>query len=311
MNHELLTKYFKGETSIEEEKKILDWIDLSEENAERFRKERLIYDVALFTPEQAIEKNGKNIFSLQPLRKWGMQIAAVAAIALLGGYFLKEQLWQPEPQMQTITVPAGQRAQITLTDGTQVWLNAKSTLTYSQAFGKKERNVTLDGEAYFEVTADRKRPFIVHTETHLVQVVGTSFNVQAYRGTREFEATLIEGIVDILQPESRKAITRLQPNEFYGYYRDHAKKGTHVSHEFLKWREGLYCFDDSPFQCILNRLENYFDVTIAVDNPALLDYHCTGKFRDQDGLEHILKVISKDHPFSYEFTENKDTIRIR
>ncbi|MCC8187157.1 MAG: FecR domain-containing protein [Bacteroides sp.] len=309
MNHELLTKYFKGETSVEEEKIILDWVEQSEENTERFRKERLIYDVALFTPKTspAIKKETGYAY----LHKWGMRAAAVLLISLLGGYFIKNNLQQPDPAMQTLTVPPGQRAQLSLADGTQVWLNAKSTLTYSLDFSRKERNVTLNGEAYFEVSPDSKRPFIVHTESYLVQVVGTSFNVQAYAGTGEFETTLVEGVVDILKPETRAVVTRLSPNEFFGYYRGQTQKGRHHSYDFLKWREGLYCFDDSPFQCILNRLENYFDVTITVENPALLDYHCTGKFKDQDGLEHILKVISKDHPFTYRYTKNKDTILIR
>lgn len=96
-----------------------------------------------------------------------------------------------------MTVPAGQRAQITLADGTKVWLNAQSTLTYSHDFGRNERNVELDGGAYFEVAKNKEIPFYVNTETNQVRVVETHFNVCAYRGSNEFTTTLLEGIVDI------------------------------------------------------------------------------------------------------------------
>lgn len=98
-----------------------------------------------------------------------------------------DYIYNKNAQPQTITVPAGQRAQITLADGTRVWLNAQSTLTYASNFGRKERNVELDGEAYFEVTKNKKLPFYVHTEMNKVRVVGTCFNVCAYKGSKEFE----------------------------------------------------------------------------------------------------------------------------
>ena len=108
-----------------------------------------------------------------------------------------------------MAVPAGQRAQITLADGTKVWLNAQSTLTYSHDFGRNERNVELDGGAYFEVAKNREIPFYVNTETNQVRVVETHFNVCAYRGSNEFTTTLLEGIVDIYAKGSEHSLTRL------------------------------------------------------------------------------------------------------
>ena len=108
-----------------------------------------------------------------------------------------------------MAVPAGQRAQITLADGTKVWLNAQSTLTYSHDFGRNERNVELDGGAYFEVAKNREIPFYVNTETNQVRIVETHFNVCAYRGSNEFTTTLLEGIVDIYAKGSEHSLTRL------------------------------------------------------------------------------------------------------
>ncbi len=90
-----------------------------------------------------------------------------------------------------------------------------------------------------------------------------------------------------------------------------AKKVILPSYEYLRWKEGLYCFDDVPFSCILTKLEMYYNVKITVSDPKLLNYDsCTGKFREQDGIEHILRTISKDHPFEFSINEEKDSIFI-
>ena len=152
--------------------------------------------------------------------------------------------------------------------------------------------------------------FYVNTDTNQVRVVGTHFNVCAYKGSNEFETTLVEGIVDIYAYDNERPLTRLTKNEFFGSYQGKYKKAVLPSYDYLRWREGLYCFDDSPFSCILTKLEKYYNVKITVENPKVLNYRCTGKFKEQDGVEHILKVIQKDHPFTYSISEEGDSIRI-
>ena len=152
MNQELLYKYFKGTASIEEEKQILDWVEASEENREAYLKERMLFDVSLFSTKQ---DNKKKTIRFMPTLRWAARIAAAVIIAVSGYYMTTNYIYNKDAQPQTITVPAGQRAQITLADGTRVWLNAQSTLTYASDFGRNDRNVELDGEAYF----DSIRPF--------------------------------------------------------------------------------------------------------------------------------------------------------
>lgn len=308
MNQELLYKYFKGTASVEEEKRILDWVEASDENREAFLKERMLFDISLFSTKQ---DNKKKTARLIPMFRWAARIAAVVIVAVSGYFMTTDYLYNKGAQLQTITVPAGQRAQITLADGTRVWLNSKSTLTYASNFGRKERNVKLDGEAYFEVAKNKSIPFYVNTEMHKVRVVGTSFNVCAYRGSKEFETTLVEGIVDIYPSCNNKVITRLEKDEFFANYDGHCKKEILPSYEYLRWREGLYCFDDVPFSCIIDKLEKYYNVKITVTSPELLNHEgLTGKFREQDGIEHILRTISKDHPFKFRINEEKDSIII-
>lgn len=210
-----------------------------------------------------------------------------------------------------MAVPAGQRAQITLADGTKVWLNAQSTLTYSHDFGRNERNVELDGGAYFEVAKNKEIPFYVNTETNQVRVVETHFNVCAYRGSNEFTTTLLEGIVDIYAKGSEHSLTRLGGTRFLFSGTESSERSVLLILIISVGKIGLYCFDDTPFNLLLGKLEKYYKVKIVVENPKVLNYRCTGKFKDQDGGEHVLKVIQKDHSFIYSISAEKDSIFIK
>ena len=130
-------------------------------------------------------------------RKLFVNIGKYAAIALI---LVASTIWatlrladNAAPTMNTLFVPAGQRAQITLQDGTQVWLNAQSTLTYPSHFSRKNREVKITGEAFFDVAKDRKKPFIVSTQNVHVKVLGTQFNVYSYPGAGYIQTDLVEG----------------------------------------------------------------------------------------------------------------------
>lgn len=308
MNQELLHKYFRGTASIEEEKQILDWVDASAQNRKAYLKERMFYDVALFSSKEAAERKPK---TLVPMLRWASRIAAVIIVALAGYFVGADYFYTQKAQLQTITAPVGQRAQVTLADGTRVWLNSSSTLTYAANFGQEEREVTLDGEAYFEVAKNKKIPFFVHTEMNKVKVVGTCFNICAYKGSKTFEAALIEGIVDIYEPDKDKPITRLQKDEYFTNEDGKHKKGALLSQEYLRWREGLLCFDNVSFSQIITRLEHYYNVEFTIHRPNLSQQDgFTGKFRGKDGVEHILKVLSKEYQFSFQMNDTKDSVTI-
>jgi ferric-dicitrate binding protein FerR (iron transport regulator) len=310
MNQLILHKYFKGIASQREEEFILEWVEASEENAKTFRKERMLYDISLFSKEKQ-QANVTTKSRILYITKWSLRIAASVLIILSCTFLYSEYNYSQSSRWQTIAVPAGQRAKLVLADGTKVWLNSMSTLTYTTDFGRKSRNVELDGEAYFEVVKNSGTPFFVNTEHNKIKVIGTSFNVSAYKGSNEFETTLVEGIVDIYNRKDDKVITKLTKDQFFSAKGNSYRKKYLHSREFLRWKEGLYCFDDTPFRNLLDKLEKYYNVNITVENPAILDYQCTGKFKENDGIEHILEVIRKDHIFSYDINENRDSIIIR
>lgn len=310
MEQTTLHKYFRGEASIEEEKAIMEWAGSSQENERAYLNERMLFDVSLFAEEKKREKKGSGHSRLISILKWPTRIAATLILLVSSFYLIKEYEYTINAGQQTVTVPAGQRAMITLADGTNVWLNAQSTLTYSPDFGRDNRNVELDGEAYFEVVKNKNIPFNVLTQQNRVEVIGTTFNVAAYKNTNIFEASLVEGLIDIYSKESKKPITRLSKNQQFRIEGRVKTKSNMKSTDALLWREGLYCFDDTPFQDILKKLEIHYGLKIAIKNAEVLNYHCTGKFKEQDGLEHILRVIQKDNPFNYRFDEGKNTVTI-
>ena len=200
MNKDILYKFFEGNASFEEEAAVKQWMEESAENRLAFLKERKLFDAMLLLGNEEIIKNGKKRFSinLSSLRTELIKIAAVIALTLGGSFIYRQMQTEQTPiALQTITVPAGQRINITLADGTNVWLNARTTIQYPITFNEKERLVKLDGEAYFDVTKDKSKPFIVQTNNYNVEVLGTKFDVDSYSETEIFETTLMEGSVRI------------------------------------------------------------------------------------------------------------------
>lgn len=308
MNTDLLHKYFKGETTEQEESLIVEWVEESAENKACYLKERMLYDVSLFSDTTTGKKEKKNIFLYYIVP--AMAVAAMFALLFYIG--IPHTPTTESVLSQTIRIPAGQRAQMELPDGSLVWLNSQTTLTYDASFGKKDRKVTLDGEAYFEVAHNKEIPFYVQTEKIKVQVTGTKFDVCSYKGSNNFIARLIEGSINLLTNDTEeKALSSLNKGKYFSMENGKYKTGELTSNNALAWMEGIYYFDDVPFKELLSKIALYYNYKITVDNPKILEgYRCTGKFKDLDGIEHILKVIQKDHPFKYHIDNEHNKITI-
>ena len=313
MNKDILYKFFEGNASFEEEAAVKQWMEESAENRLAFLKERKLFDAMLLLGNEEIIKNGKKRFSinLSSLRTELIKIAAVVAITLGGSYFYYQSSLEKELMaMQTITVPAGQRINITLVDGTNVWLNARTSLSYPVKFGKNNRQVVLDGEAYFDVTKDKSKPFIVQTDNYNVEVLGTKFDVNAYSETGEFETTLMSGSVKVASASDSTQKITLKPNNKV-YLQDGKLHVTAVDdYNPYRWKEGLICFKNETFTSIMKDFEKYYGLTIQVKNKNVFKYVYTGKFRQTDGIEYALRVLQKDIKFTYQRDDENQIIYI-
>ncbi|MCK9410791.1 MAG: FecR family protein [Prolixibacteraceae bacterium] len=316
MNTELLQKYIEGSSSETEKVTITKWLDSDPKHMKEFLALRKLHDITIWQTSLA-DKKIKKSSEKHSNRSWKyiyievFKIAAILLVAILiSQYFLSEPSVKYPVAMQTINIPAGQRAEITLADGTKVWLNAKTTFTFPNQFSEKTREVKLDGEGFFEVTSNKSKPFIVKTEKYDIKVLGTKFNLMAYRGKGIFETSLLEGSVEVIKSGDSKDGIMIKPDEqiFEKNNRLVIVPIVHMNH-FL-WKEGIISFNDEIFPELVNKLELYFDLKIKVKNAKIMNYRCTGKFRTKDGVEHILKVLQLSNKFSFKIDDKLNIITI-
>ena len=197
---------------------------------------------------------------------------------------------------QELVVPPGQRAELTLPDGTKVWLNAGSKLSYPSFF-EKERKVFLSGEGFFDVAKNEKVPFIVSTGTIDVKALGTQFNVFCYLGSDYTGVYLQQGSVKAYFPSLESEGVVLSPEQYLVQKGKRLELSTKDPDELL-WRQGIYTFKRQKLGSIIKKLELYYDVKIIVKDPEILNYEYVGKFRQRDGVQEILRLIQRIHKFN-------------
>lgn len=310
MDKSLLLRYIEGDCTEEEKIKITKWLDSDPQNMKEYMALRKLHDISIWQMSDNIDSSLKLNNPVKKIKRYYIEIARIAAIFVLAFVLYHVYFsFNEKATMQTLNVPQGQRAQLTLADGTKVWLNAKSILTFPNHFKGGLREVTLDGEGYFQVAKNKKRPFIVNTNKYDVKVLGTTFNLKSYSQTDGFETSLLEGSVEILKPESTSGKI-IKPNQ-----RIYLHEGklivepiTHI--DYFLWKDGILSFDDEPFQDLMKKLELIFDIKIEIKNEGILRYRCTGKFRTKDGVQHILNVLKLANEFNYEINSDKNTITI-
>lgn len=310
MDDKLLQLYFEGRTTEEQSRLITEWLDADVANMKHYQQLCRLYEIGFWheEPETAvISLKGK--FRWRSLLREAVKIAAVFILGFTLNYWLNQGV-EGDISMQTVHVPAGQNAQLTLADGSKVWLNAGSTLNFPTRFVKEKRQVTLEGEGFFEVKANKEKPFIVSTSTYDIRALGTSFNVNAYKSSGIFETSLLTGKVEITDCAKKETVLLL-PNNRVILESGKLKTLPIQDAEYFLWREGIISFNE-PLSKVLKKLELYFDVKIKVNNKRVLqDVHlCVGKFRSRDGLEHILRVLQLTNRFSYEKDDEKNIVTI-
>lgn len=303
MTRELLYKFFEGKTSFVEEKQIKEWIESSETNFNDLLKYRKEYDIQLISNRDSINNDQNN----SSLKKW-MAIAAAILILVVGGIYLFNSSDKTE-NYNTLIVPPGQRINLILSDNSNIWLNANTVFKYPTKFSKQNRTVHLDGEAYFEVSKNKEKPFIVKTQKGDIHVTGTSFNVEAYSKFNNFETSLFEGGVDIYNNDM--ILASLKPNEKASLDNNKLFLSTITNTDQYLWKEGLIAFNNEKLEDIIINLEKYFDVEIKIETTNIPTLTYTGKFRQSDGVDYALRVLQKSINFTYERDEESGIIKIK
>ena len=307
MDDELLIAYFKGEVSDEEAQQITEWIEAKIEHQRYYQQLCRLFEVSYWIedmPEQtevALPQKAK----ILPWKHYAISFMKVAAIFVLGfalHFFLNRQTTTTHHELQhQIHVPTGQHVEIMLADGSKVWLNSGSTLTFPSKFNGKKRMVELDGEGFFEVKSDKEHPFIVSTSKYQVKAVGTSFNIYDYQDSPQFEAALLNGKVEVTTNAKKSSVVILTPNQRAALCQGVLKvKPIENANNYL-WRKGILYFNE-PLLEVFDKLQEYYDIEFQIRNSSLTrkSPYCTGKFRAKDGLEHIIRVLKETNHFDYQ-----------
>jgi len=212
-------------------------------------------------------------------------------------------------QMNKLFIPAGQRVNVTLQDGTDVWLNSNSTLTYPSKFGDV-RQVEIEGEGFFTVAKDPERPFVVSARGVDIKALGTQFNVRNYKQEPSICASLLEGEVKVYFANVESKSVTLTANQEVRIEGRMMILDTIRHSDYFLWKEGIYSFQNELLNHLLEKLECYFDTKIIVKDPSIYGWEYTGKFRQRDGVEGILNVIRKRHKFIIEKDEENNTFTL-
>ncbi len=318
MDTYLLIKYFKRQTSEQEDKEIQAWLaaDTDGSRAKEYKKAHLLFAgmTVLWTPA-AMPAKKKSNYSLRKALMTSA-VAAVVAISIIVTSFLTKEhiLYSLSQNVEKITVPSGYPMQLTLSDGTELWLNAGSVLEYPSVFSSRNRTVTLvSGEILFDVAKDAQRPFVVRTYASEISVLGTKFNVFVDEENQNFSATLIRGSIKVTNKENMQESFVLSPNEVV------RKQGEHLYVERVEdvesvtcWTKGLIDVVNVPFDELMRRLERMYDVEIVIEKKDLPEVRYTwGKIRISGGIENALSILSQGADFTWKRDAATGNILIR
>ena len=261
---------------------------------------------AYFEVQSRLKKKGRFMFLLNSLSR----IAAVLFIPLLiiTGTLLYRQLNIKEIQqfaMQKITNPSGVRSQVILPDGSNVWLNAESTITFKVPFDKKSRDVSLTGEAYFDVQKNPGVPFVVSTGVVNVRVLGTKFNYRAFENEKNIEIVLAEGKVSFnTDGEKRENEVIMNPGDraVFDKTSNHTKVTNENIEKYIAWHTGKLIFDETLMPEVAVQIGRWFGVDVVIADSKINNYRITTTF-ENESLHQVLELLRLSSPLEIKYIQ--------
>lgn len=316
----LITRYLSKQTSTEENEVLADWIAASFENEQIFEEIKTIWQLsrveeesgasaALYRLKDRIRQAETDaVPEQQKKRKWYAIAASVvgflAFAGLLGQYITTYYLGQTG-YIQQVT-KAGEKKTFILEDGTKVCLAPQSAVKYPAKFSKAKRILELEGQAYFEVSKNPHRPFVVHTSTLNVQVLGTHFNVSSYKRQNLTTVSLLEGKVNVTLEEDDTEEYSLKPGQELSF--------NHLSHQVYQhaldstavtgWMTNTLVFKNEKLSDAAKRIEQMYNVKIVFADQATADARLYAKFKN-DSLKNVLETIQSAGNINYRIEANR------
>lgn len=306
----LLAKYLAGDISSDEMEEVIDWSNLSSENKKIFSEvmrlhvswDTIRYKDTAFVDQALMEVNKKiDGLSRKRLLHKVMQYAAVLLFLFFssyGGY----KYFKSETPISIVVKPGIDIKKVVLADGTSVWLKGGSTLKYPKSFSNESRQVSLQGEAFFEVTKNMKTQalFNVFTDYNTIQVRGTSFDVKVDEKNKTVETILVSGRIEMLDMERNKVMD-VSPGEKVTYsYNENEYRTEAVDINIqTAWRLRQFVFENTTLREIVNKLSVKFNVNINIESSALAQRKFRCVINEDEELVDILNLLEYLAPIRY------------
>jgi ferric-dicitrate binding protein FerR (iron transport regulator) len=213
-------------------------------------------------------------------------------------------------QMNQLVVPFGKRSSVELADGTRLWLNSGSRAIYPVAFNGKTREIYIEGEGYLEVAHLAQKPFVVVTDRVKVKVLGTKFNISAYKDDEYVSVVLVEGSV---QASTQEENIIMKPDQLLKCGKDSQKSTLEKVnvHEHVSWVDGWMMCNKESIRSVITKLSRYYNLKINYNDPRLNSMTLTGKLDLKNNFEDVLEVICATAPIKYETVDKTTYLRIR
>lgn len=322
MDKDILSKILTGEASFAEKEIFYQQLSESKEAEEEFFHVKELWMRASMhhskintDSEFDLIWNKINAKTQQRTYSIGRRVIQYAAVILvvlgiggLSGYFISQNNFKyPEIGAQKYTALKGSVSIVEFQDGTKVWLNSGSELTYREDLKGKQRMAELTGEAFFEVKHRDDFPFMVKANQIIVRDLGTTFNIKAYAGENYVETSLIEGKADILTSTGNLMVS-LKPGESAMYFPENKSiKMRSIEENILSaWRDGKFVIRDQRLEDIFKELSRWYNVGFRFENEALRDYRYTGNIKKSTTAQHVMKMLKLTANFNYRIIEKPD-----
>ena len=321
MENNLLSRILTGEANTEEKEEF--YRKLGDSKAE----EQLFYEVKSLWLRVSMQKNNVDIDSESEFNKlWArikypaktnsfsiakriIQYAAIILIVLsiggISGYYIsKNTIKVADSGIQKYSALKGSVSIVEFADGTKVWLNANSHLTYQEDRNTKQRLAELTGEAYFEVKPNDDFPLLVKVGNIIVRDLGTTFNIKAYTGEKFIETSLVEGEADILSSEGASILTlKTGESAIYSSDRNTIDIKPITENVLSAWRDGKFVIRDQRLEDIFKELGRWYDIEFRFETQKFRDFRYTGNIKKTTTAQHVLKMLKLTTKINYRIIE--------
>ncbi len=313
-----LLDFIKGNLPENEELEVLGWIEESEANRREYNRLKNIYALSALAGDKGsreiLGEEARGITRMKKRKLLSALYKYAAVVLLTAGLASSLYIYRSRATsgylssiFYSVKSPPGQSTELTLADGSEVFLNSGTILKYPADYSVSKRDLRLQGEAFFNVETNKKKPFVVTVGELEVVATGTSFNIDGYKEDNEINVTLVEGSANI-RSTGGQFLMKLEPGENARLdLKTNQIVKTKVNTSFYtSWKKGIITFSNKRLEDISHDLERWYNVQIIFDKQASKDIRYSGAILKNKPIDQVLEILKITSNFSYEITVDDD-----